>query len=279
MNTAPPVTLTTTAAEPLAISNYGKAVVAESEPFASKSPETLPISPMLDMDDIELDDDDDDDEPVEVVEVQQVQQVRARPVEALRPQVIRAGSGARVVTVGPRVIPPVPSRNPIRAVRSSIGDVDEASANTSASTSARTSETQSNAATSPDQERKESVTSQEYSPSIKAKTPSVRSVNSFKSTHSTAALSDMPKGFPTINDPTPPSPPALVIPNRDEVLRPFTHSPVDPKHRISMANMRLGLADYDDDDDRSPSPSPRPPPFSPIHSPNDMGPSHGLEFA
>jgi len=268
--TASPVALSTLAPEPVAAPESVKAVAADPEVKAPKSMETLPTSPMSELDDIDLDDDDDD---VEVVEVQQVQQIRARPVEALRPQVVRAGSGARVVTVGPRVIPPVPSRNPIRAVRTSVGDVDD----TSASTSARTSETQSNAATSPDQERKESVT--EYSPSIRAKTPSVRSVNSFKSTHSTAAVSDTPGGFPTINDPTPPSPPALVIPKRDEELKPFTHSPVDPRHRISMANMRLGLADYDDDDDRSPSPSPKPPPFSPIHSPNDMDSSHRLEFA
>jgi len=271
-NTASPVALSTAAPEPVAVPESVRAVAAEPESRTSKPLEILPTSPMSELDDIDLDDDDDD---VEVVEVQQVQQIRARPVEALRPQVVRAGSGARVVTVGPRVIPPVPSRNPIRAVRTSVGDVDDASA----STSARTSETQSNAATSPDQERKESVTSQEYSPSIKAKTPSVRSVNSFKSTHSTAAASGMPGGFPTINDPTPPSPPAIVIPKRDEESKPFTYSPVDPRHRISMANMRLGLADYDDDDDRSPSPSPKPPPFSPIHSPNDMDSSHGLEFA
>lgn len=241
----------------------------ESEPIAPKSPtpitsksaEPLPTPFTSELDDIDLnsDEDDDDEEPVEVVEVQQVQQVRARPVQAIRPQVIQAGSGARVVTVGPRVIPPVPSRNPTRAVRTSSGDIDDASA----SASAQTSETHS----SPDQERKEeSVTSQEEGSD---KSPSI---TSFKSTHS---------NFPTINDPTPPSPPTLTIPksrgvNDDEALKPFSRSPVDPRHRISMANMRLGLADLDDEDDRSPSPGPKVMSFSPIQSPNEN--AH-MEFA
>ena len=247
---------------------------------------TQPASPMSEFDDLDLDDEDD-----ETVEVVEVQQVRARPIQAMRPQMISAASGARVVTVGPRPTPILPSRNPSRALRGSASsgpmteDGDGASTMASEGTEASA---HSLSPTSPERERKESVTSVEDSPtrSITAKSPSVRSARSFRSTHSTVApdeqpaamtdvdlgSSDMPGGFPSINEP------AFDFHGvKDEPLsRTFSPELLDPRSRISMANMRSGLVSDDEDDARSPSPGPRK--FSMIQTPIDDEHMHG-QFA
>jgi lipid-binding SYLF domain-containing protein len=274
-------TTSTSTASPA--SNQAPASVA-ALPAATAGVSAVPKSPVLDDVDLaspdedgEFDLSDDEDASVQVVEVQQV---RAQPLHAMRPQVIRASSGARVVTVGPRATPALPSRNPSRAFRAASGamslDGDAADGtSTMASDSTRGSAT-SASPTSPEHERKESVTSQEGSMpgSIKRRTSSVRSTQSYRSTHSMAspktnrASSIMPGGFTTVNEPTPPSPPSLHIPDDEEDLRPFTHSPVDPRTRISMSNMRLGLISDDEDDARSPSPG-GPRKFSMIQTPVD----------
>ena len=241
---------------------------------------TQPTSPMSEFDDLDLDDEDDD-----TVEVVEVQQVRARPIQAMRPQLISAASGARVVTVGPRPTPILPSRNPSRALRGSASsgpmteDGDGASTMASEGTVASA---HSLSPTSPERERKESVTSVEDSPtrSIKPKSPSVRS---FRSTHSTLApdeqpaamtevdlgSADMPGGFPSINEPS-----FDLHHSQDEPLsRTFSPELLDPRSRISMANMRSGLVSDDEDDARSPSPGPRK--FSMIQTPIDDEHMHG----
>lgn len=279
-STASPATAEAPASEKTSTAAATPASTSESAPETAKSPVLENVDLASPDDDGEFDLSDDEDASVQVVEVQQV---RAQPIHALRPQVVRASSGARVVTVGPRPTPALPSRNPSRATRAPSGamslDGDAADGtSTMASDSTRGSAT-SASPTSPEHERKESVTSQEGSVlgSIKEKT----STQSFRSSHSVVsprdktASSTMPGGFVTVNEPTPPSPPTLHIPDDEEELGPLSQSPVDPKTRISMSNMRLGLISDDEDDARSPSPG-GPRKFSMIQTPVDDEP---LQFS